>query len=58
MNVIDYRFVIDELTGRLTINDVKRSDAGDISCLVENSAGKISKVVNLHVKYQFLYQYR
>jgi len=43
------RFVIDELTGRLTINDVKRSDAGDISCLVENSAGKISKVVNLHV---------
>jgi len=43
------RFIIDELKGQLTINDVKRTDAGAVTCFVENSAGKISKTVNLHV---------
>lgn len=43
------RVIIDELTGQLTINDIKRTDAGDIKCMVENSAGKIEKTATLNV---------
>ena len=43
------RFIVDEQTGRLTINDAKRTDEGEIKCLVENRAGKIQKTAYLKV---------
>jgi hypothetical protein len=47
---ICFRFIIDEQTGRLTINDAKRTDEGEIKCLVENRAGKIEKTAYLKVR--------
>ena len=43
------RFSVDAETGQLTISQVMRTDAGEISCLVENRAGKISQVAMLNV---------
>jgi hypothetical protein len=47
---ICFRFIVDEQTGRLTINDAKRTDEGEIKCLVENRAGKIEKTAYLKVR--------
>ncbi|XP_046649181.1 fasciclin-2-like isoform X4 [Daphnia pulicaria] len=49
LNLNRERFIIDEQTGRLTINDAKRTDEGEIKCLVENRAGKIEKTAYLKV---------
>jgi len=43
------RFTIDEQTGRLTIAQVKKEDAGEFKCLVENRAGKVEKSATLAV---------
>ncbi|XP_046443395.1 fasciclin-2-like isoform X4 [Daphnia pulex] len=49
LNLNRERFIVDEQTGRLTINDAKRTDEGEIKCLVENRAGKIEKTAYLKV---------
>nr|CAH0111202.1 unnamed protein product [Daphnia galeata] len=49
LNLNRERFIVDEQTGRLTINDAKRTDEGEIKCLVENRAGKIQKTAYLKV---------
>ena len=55
------RFIIDELTGRLTIIEAKRSDEGEIKCIAENRAGKVQKSAHLKVRFQqktlFFYRY-
>jgi hypothetical protein len=50
LSFICFRFIVDEQTGRLTINDAKRTDEGEIKCLVENRAGKIQKTAYLKVR--------
>ncbi|XP_059352622.1 fasciclin-2-like isoform X6 [Daphnia carinata] len=49
LNLNRERFIVDEQTGRLTIMDTKRTDEGEIKCLVENRAGKIQKTAYLKV---------
>lgn len=49
-----FRFIIDELTGRLTITEVKRTDEGDIKCIAENRAGKVQKSAYLKVSHQWV----
>ncbi|XP_045025430.1 fasciclin-2 isoform X4 [Daphnia magna] len=49
LNLNRERFIVDEQTGRLTIIDAKRTDEGEIKCLVENRAGKIEKTAFLKV---------
>lgn len=43
------RFIVDEQTGELRILDAKKIDEGEITCVAENRAGKITKSAILKV---------